>query len=578
MATTAEKARLAGLARHLVARGILDAAKAEEAQSGAQRARLPFVSYLVQERLVAAAPLAQTIAEEFGQPLVDLDAINIDLDIARQVGERIIRTHRAIPFFRRGNRIFAAVSDPTRLQGLDEIKFHTGYVVEPIVCEEDKLDRYVTQVLEGIDDTLSELEEDEDLADVGESALEITADTEEEAPIGAELSGEDDAPIVRFVHKLMLIAIRKGASDIHFEPYEQFYRVRMRIDGVLQEVTKPPTAMAAKLAARLKVISSLDIAERRIPQDGRIKLRLSKSRAMDFRVSTIPTAWGEKVVLRVLDPASADLGVDALGFEDFQRKLFEQALAKPNGMILVTGPTGSGKTLSLYTAVQTLNTVERNICTAEDPVEIRLAGINQVNVRPRIGLTFANALRAFLRQDPDVILVGEIRDLETAEIAVKAAQTGHLVLSTLHTNDAPKTLTRLRDVGLPAYSIASSVQLIIAQRLLRLLCKNCRRPLEIPDETLRAEGFTEEEIADGIRVYGPEGCRECTGGYKGRTGVFEVMPVSEEMGHAMMAGGSDADIERLAREDGVWDLRRSGLAKVKAGLTSLDELHRVTTE
>lgn len=576
MATPAARTGLSGLARHLAARGVLDEVQALRAQTEAAAAAVPFVSYLVQKNIVRAAPLASAIAQEFSAPLLDLDAIEVDLSVARETGERLIRKHRAIPFFKRGKRLYVAVSDPTDMRGLDEIKFNTGLTVEPVVCEDDKLARQLDTVTRAIDTTLADMQDGE-FGDLGEAALEIVEDENDQQPIALEAAA-DDAPVVRFVRKIMLDAIKRGASDIHFEPYEQHYRVRMRVDGVLQEVTRPPVALAAKLAARLKVLSHLDIAERRLPQDGRIKLRLSRTRAMDFRVSTIPTAWGEKIVLRLLDPGSAQLGVEALGFERFQRELFTEALARPHGMILVTGPTGSGKTVTLYTAVQTLNTAERNISTAEDPVEIQLPGINQVNVHPRIGLTFANALRAFLRQDPDVILVGEIRDLETGDIAVKAAQTGHLVLSTLHTNDAPKTLTRLRDLGLPPYSIASSVQLIIAQRLLRQLCQQCRKPLDVPAEALAKEGFTPEEIKEGIQVYGPIGCPQCNNGYKGRTGIFEVMPVTEEMGQAIMADAGDADLARLARESGVWDLRRSGLAKVKAGVTTLDELHRVTTE
>lgn len=578
MATPATKTGLSGLARHLVVRGILEKNNAAAAEAEARAASLPLVSYIVQKNVVSAALLATAIAEEFSAPLVDLDAIQLDLEIAREAGERLIRTHRAIPFFKRGKRLYVAVSDPTNMQGLDEIKFNTGLAVEPVICEEDKLARHLENLAQAVDTTLADMGDDAEFGDLGDVELEVTEDEEDQiSPLSLE-SAAEDAPVVRFVRKIMLDAIHRGASDIHFEPYEQMYRVRMRVDGMLQEVTRPPVALAAKLAARLKVLARLDIAERRVPQDGRIKMRLSRTRAMDFRVSTIPTAWGEKIVLRLLDPSSAQLGVEALGFEPAQKELFSDALARPHGMILVTGPTGSGKTVTLYTAVQTLNTAERNISTAEDPIEIQLPGINQLNVHPRIGLDFANALRAFLRQDPDVILVGEIRDLETAEIAVKAAQTGHLVLSTLHTNDAPKTLTRLRDIGLPPYSIASSVNLIIAQRLLRQLCRQCRKPLDVPKEALEKEGFTAEELAEGIQVYGPAGCPQCNNGYKGRTGIFEVMPVTEEMGHAIMASADDGELARMAREAGIWDMRRSGLAKVRAGITTLDEVHRVTTD
>jgi len=575
MATPATRTGLSGLARHLAARGVLDRQQAETAEAGARSASVPLVTYIVQKNVVSASDLAHAIAREFSAPLLDLDVIHFDLELARSIGERLIRAHRAIPVFRRGKRLYVAVSDPTNMQGLDDIKFNTGLAVELVISEEDKLARHIERVAQAIDTTLSDMEDDEEFGDLGDAALEVDENEQEAAPT---VDASADAPVVRFVRKIMLDAIQRGASDIHFEPYEQTYRVRMRIDGVLQEVTKPPVALSTKLAARLKVLARLDIAERRVPQDGRIKLRLSRTRSMDFRVSTIPTAWGEKIVLRLLDPGSAQLGVEALGFESEQERLFTGALARPHGMILVTGPTGSGKTVTLYTAVQTLNTPERNISTAEDPIEIQLPGVNQLNVHPRIGLTFANALRAFLRQDPDVILVGEIRDMETAEIAVKAAQTGHLVLSTLHTNDAPKSLTRLRDIGLPPYSIASSVNLVIAQRLVRRLCQHCRKPVDIPPEALEKEGFTQEEIEQGLKIYGPVGCPQCNNGYKGRTGIFEVMDVDEEMGQAIMRGAGDAELAKLARANGVWDMRRSGLEKIKAGMTTLDEVHRVTTE
>ncbi|HEX5314670.1 MAG TPA: type IV-A pilus assembly ATPase PilB [Gammaproteobacteria bacterium] len=578
MAVAVENLPLSGLARYLVADGMLLLTQIEGAQAEAYRKDIPFISHLVRERLVEPQMLARRLAEKFGAALADLDAMAIDVECANLVGERIIRAHRVLPFFHRGNRLYVAVSDPTRPQGLDEIRFTTGFVVEPIVCEEDKLERQLSATLEALDTSFAGLDEVVELDEIRGRELEITAENLNDTTIESAEIGKDDAPIVRFVHQLMLLAIQRGASDIHFEPYEQFFRVRMRVDGILREIAKPPAALSPRFAARLKVIAGLDIAERRLPQDGRIKLRYSRNQAMDFRVSSIPTAWGEKVVLRLLDPANAGHGVDALGFEAFQRDLFMEALQRPQGMILVTGPTGSGKTLTLYTAVQLLNKEGINICTAEDPIEIRLAGINQLQVHPRIDLTFANALRAFLRQDPDVILVGEIRDLETAEIAVKAAQTGHLVLSTVHTNNAPKTLTRLRDIGVPPYSIASSVRLIIAQRLLRVLCAHCRTPLEIPREALLAEGFDDGDVAAGLRIYGAVGCAQCTGGYRGRTGVFEMMPVTDEMSYAVMKGEGDADIAKLAREAGVWNLRRSGLAKVKAGITTLDELHRVTVE
>jgi type IV pilus assembly protein PilB len=574
MTSVIESEKLTALARHLVRRNLLDEEQTRQAMAESREARLQLVSYVVQRGLVEAGALARTIAEEFCLPLIDLDAVQMDVNVARKVRERLIFLHRALPFFQRGKRLYVAVSDPTNLNGLDEIRFNTGLSVEPVICEEDKLARHLERTSQLLDTSLSALEEDIGLGDLAEAAPEGDESDEEQSAVE---TGSDDAPVVQFIRKVMLDAIRRGASDIHFEPYEKSYRVRLRVDGILAEIARPPAALAQKFSARLKVLAELDVAERRKPQDGRTKLKISRTRAMDFRVSTIPTAWGEKVVLRLLDPANASLGVAALGFEPFQRELFLNALARPNGMILVTGPTGSGKTISLYTAVQLLNTPERNISTAEDPIEIQLEGINQLNVNPRIGLSFADALRAFLRQDPDVILVGEIRDLETAEIAVKASQTGHLVLSTLHTNDAPKTLTRLRDVGLPLYSIASSVELIIAQRLVRKLCQQCRKPLDIPRETLEKEGFTAAELDAGVRIYAPKGCAECNNGYKGRTGIFEVMPINEAMEQAIMTGADDLELARLARAAGVWDMRQTGLAKVKAGITSLDEVHRVTT-
>ncbi len=571
MAVSAEQTVLSGLARHLVTRGILDAEQAQIAQKGARENKHQLVSYIVRQQMVDAHTLARAIGEEFSVPIVDVDTLQIDLEIARSVGEKAIRIHRVIPFFKRGKRLYIATSDPTNDQAIDEIKFNTGQIVELVICEDDKLDRHLESLLQSIDTSLGDLSENEDF-----DGMELDAEDSEEGS-AADGIAVDDAPVVQYVNKILLQAIRSGASDIHFEPYEKFYRVRLRIDGVLQEINRPPIHLKEKLAAVVKVKSRLDVAERRKPQDGRTKLKLSKNRAMDFRVSTIPTAWGEKIVMRLLDPASASLGVEALGFDERQHEAFSHALDQPNGMILVTGPTGSGKTVTLYTAVQILNTPERNISTAEDPIEIQLPGINQLEVNPKIDLTFAGALRAFLRQDPDVILVGEIRDYETAEIAVKAAQTGHLVLSTLHTNDAPKTLTRLRDIGLPPYSIASSVNIIVAQRLVRKLCKSCRKPLDIPAEALLEEGFTEPEIAEGMTIYGPKGCPQCTNGYKGRVGIFEVMPMTDAMQHAILTDAPDEEIARLARSEGIQDMRRSGLDKIKAGETSLEEVRRVTT-
>jgi type IV pilus assembly protein PilB len=459
------------------------------------------------------------------------------------------------------------------MQALDEIKFQTTLRVEPIVVEQNKLEIRVGRAIEAIDTTMSSFEDD----DFDMDNLEVSGGDDEGGP---EITNADidDAPVVRFVNKVMIDAIKRSASDIHFEPYEKYYRIRLRQDGVLTEVARPPVSLAMKVAARLKVMARLDIAERRIPQDGRIKMRLSRNRAIDFRVNTCPTLYGEKVVCRLLDPTSAQLGIDALGYEEYQKELYLQNLNKPYGMILVTGPTGSGKTVSLYTGLNILNTADRNISTAEDPAEINVPGINQVNVNPKVGLTFASALRAFLRQDPDVIMVGEVRDLETAEIAIKAAQTGHLVLSTLHTNDAPKTLTRMIDMGVKPYAIASSVSLIIAQRLGRRLCDNCKEPIDVPEEALLKEGFTQADVQEGIAVFHAKGCSQCTNGYKGRVGIYQVMPVTETIGRIIMEDGNAMEIAEQARRDGIPDLRMSGLKKVKDGITSLEEINRVTIE
>jgi type IV pilus assembly protein PilB len=490
------------------------------------------------------------------------------------VSDKLLLKHRVLPLLRRGKRLFLAVSDPTNLHAIDEIKFATGLGIEAVVVEDNKLQHAVTKAIEQVDTSMPALaEEDFDLENLDVGAGDENLDSEVVTRDDVE-----DAPIVRFVNKVMLDAIKKGASDIHFEPYEKTFRIRTRLDGVLKEVAMPPVQLSVKIAARLKVMSRLDIAERRVPQDGRIKMRLSKNRAIDFRVSTCPTLFGEKIVLRILDPSSAMLGIDALGYEQAQKELYLKYLAKPQGMILVTGPTGSGKTVSLYTGLNILNKEDTNISTCEDPAEIQMAGINQVNVHPKVGLTFASALRAFLRQDPDVIMVGEIRDLETAEIALKAAQTGHLVLSTLHTNDAPQTLTRMVDMGVKPYAIATSVSLIIAQRLARKLCPTCKVKLDIPAEALHKEGFTDEEIKKGLTIFGPKGCNSCVDGYKGRVGVYQVMPVTEAIGRIIMEGGNAMQIAAEAKRAGVADLRASGLKKVKDGLTSIDEINSVTVD
>ena len=570
MASTGLKLPLSGLARRLVKDGVIAEADAERAFEQSSKKRLPFVSYLVENKMAQPRDIAMSTAQEFGVPVVDINVLDIDPEIIKQVDEKLVRTHRALPIFRRGSRLFVAVSDPTNLAALDEIKFHVGANTEAIVVEEDKLNKVIERALEASDTTLSDLS-DTDLDD-----LEISAENEDSKGDVSDLD-VDDTPVVRFVNKVLLDAINRGASDVHFEPYEKSYRVRFRQDGILREVAAPPANLALKIAARIKVMSRLDISERRVPQDGRIKMTLSKNRAIDFRVSTCPTLWGEKIVLRILDPTSAKLGIDALGYEPEQKQMYLDTLNRPYGMILVTGPTGSGKTVSLYTGLNILNTPDRNISTAEDPAEINLTGINQVNVNPKVGLTFASALKAFLRQDPDVIMVGEIRDLETAEIAIKAAQTGHLVLSTLHTNDAPQTLARLMNIGVAPYNIASAVNLIIAQRLARRLCSNCKVQEDVPREALVAAGFTEAELT-GLVVYKPVGCDQCNQGYKGRVGIYQVMAISEEMGRIIMKGGTAIDLADQAKKEGVPDLRESARKKVKAGVIGLEEMNRVTKD
>jgi type IV pilus assembly protein PilB len=571
---SAQRPVLQGLPLRLIQDGLLDEPSMVQALAAAKENGTTLVSHLVSAGLADAREIAIAASQEFGVPLLDLDAVQPDLDTVKLVSEKLLNKHRVLPLIKRGKRLFVAVSDPTNLHALDEIKFQTGLSVEAIVVEEDKLQRIGNKAIEQVDAAMPALGDD----DLDLDNLEVTGGEDDLEKDAVGRDDIEDAPIVRFVNKVLLDAIKKGASDIHFEPYEKTYRIRLRLDGYLKEIASPPVQLAGKLAARIKVMSRLDIAERRIPQDGRIKMRISKNRAIDFRVSTCPTLFGEKIVARILDPSSAMLGIDALGYEPAQKELYLNALAQPHGMILVTGPTGSGKTVSLYTGLNILNKEDTNISTAEDPAEINLPGVNQVNVNPKVGLTFASALRAFLRQDPDVIMVGEIRDLETAEIAIKAAQTGHLVLSTLHTNDAPKTLTRLIDMGVKPYAIATSVSLIIAQRLARKLCNNCKTPIEMPAEALLKEGFTEEDIAEGIKIYKPVGCSQCTDGYKGRTGLYQVMPVTEAIQKIILQGGNAVDIAKQASTEGIWDLRKAGLSKVKAGITSLEEVNQCTVE
>ena len=568
-----EPVPLSGLARRLVEESVLDAGAAMRSTEEARREGTPFVAYLVKHGVADSRHIAVSASQEFGVPILDLSAFDIDAIPRDLVKESLIRQHHALPLVRRGMRLFMAVSDPTNLQALDEIKFQTGVNTEAVLVEEDKLQVLIEQFLNRQDN--------HSLGDLGDDSLEnldmeaFPEDVEEDDV----RSATDDTPVVRFINKMLLDAIKGGASDIHFEPYEKIYRVRLRTDGILHVVATPPASLGTRLAARLKVMAELDISERRMPQDGRIKMKLSKTRAIDFRVNSLPTLWGEKIVLRILDPSSAKMGIEALGFEPLQQTLFLEALSRPQGMILVTGPTGSGKTVSLYTGLNILNTSERNIATAEDPVEINLEGINQVNVNNRVGLDFASALRSFLRQDPDVVMVGEIRDLETAEIAVKAAQTGHLVLSTLHTNSAAETLTRLRNMGVPAFNLATSVALIIAQRLARRLCSGCKQTIDIPKETLLAEGFTEEQIEAGIQVFEPKlkGCSKCNDGYKGRVGIYEVVKITKEMSQIIMEDGNSIELANQARILGFNDLRKSGLEKVIQGVTSLAEVNRVTT-
>jgi len=572
MAVTASQTNLAGLPRRLVQDGLISEEQLLEATDAAKKEKLPLVAYLVNEDLADARSIAVAASHEFGVPLLDLDAVDIDLEVVRAVDQKLINKHRVLPLVKRGQRLFLGISDPTNLQAIDDIKFQTSLRIDPVVIEQDKLEERIVKAIEAVDTSMSGMDDD----DFDLENLDVSGEDDEDDEVRKD--DIEDAPVVRFVNKILLDAIKRGASDVHFEPYEKYFRVRTRLDGVLSEVAQPPVVLANKVCARLKVMSRMDIAERRVPQDGRIKMRLSKNRAIDFRVNTCPTLFGEKIVLRILDPSSAKIGIESLGYEDHQREMYEKHLAKPYGMILVTGPTGSGKTVSLYTGLNILNTVDRNISTAEDPSEINLPGVNQVNVNPKVGLTFASALKAFLRQDPDIIMVGEVRDLETAEIAIKAAQTGHLVLSTLHTNDAPRTLTRLVDMGVKPYAIATSVSLIIAQRLARRLCDNCKEVRDVPREALEKEGFEAEDLDAGLTIFGPKGCKSCNDGYKGRIGIFQVMEVSETMGRIIMEGGNAMQIADQAATEGVHDLRRAGLNKVKEGVTSLEEVNRVTIE
>ena len=573
MAVTSNRVPLSGLARKLVSDGLLDEQAAIRAFQDALSTRVPFVKYLIDHKLAESKVIAHAAAHEFGVPLLDIEALEIDPEIVKLVSVELIQRHHALPIFKRGNRVYIAVSDPTNLQALDEIKFHIGANTDAVLVEESKLAKAIEKSLEAADTGLGNMEESdfENLDD-----LEVGTQQEATPESSAEI---DDAPVVRFVNKVLLDAIKRGASDLHFEPYEKFYRVRFRIDGMLSEIAKPPLALAFKIAARIKVMSRLDVSERRVPQDGRIKLKLSKTKSIDFRVSTCPTLYGEKVVMRILDSDAAKLNIDQLGYEDFQKDLFLKNLMKPYGMFLVTGPTGSGKTVSLYTGINILNKDDINISTAEDPVEINLPGVNQVQVDEKTGMTFTKALKAFLRQDPDVILVGEIRDFDTGSIAVKAAQTGHMVMSTLHTNDGPQTITRLQDMGIPPFAVATTINLITGQRLARRLHPDYRVPHALPPEGLLAEGFTQEDIGDGVKLFNPgNGGLDCPSGYKGRVGLYQVMPITDSMKRLIMEGSNAVELADQAAREGIWDIRKSGLQKARRGVTSLAEINRVTVE
>ncbi|MBI4742126.1 MAG: type IV-A pilus assembly ATPase PilB [Betaproteobacteria bacterium] len=565
MAAKSQQSNLSGLARALVQAARLTEADAEALMIQAAAARIGFIEQLIASRKANALDVARFASDTFGYPLLDLNAFDESQIQKDAIDRKLITAHRVVPLHRRGNRLSIGIADPTNLRALDEIRFQTGMAVDPVIVEENKLAPLLAKLAESAADSLKSLVAEDDDLEFPEEELQEKA----EDPSAGEV---DDAPVVRFIQKILLDAIGDGASDIHFEPYEKNYRIRFRTDGVLREVASPPLIIKEKIASRIKVISRLNIAEKRVPQDGRMRLVLSKTRSIDFRVSTLPTMYGEKIVLRILDPSSANLGIEALGYEPEQKRVLLDAIERPYGMVLVTGPTGSGKTVSLYTCINILNKPGINISTAEDPAEIPLPGINQVNVDDRAGLTFPVALKAFLRQDPDIIMVGEIRDLETAEISIKAAQTGHMVLSTLHTNDAPSTITRLMNMGIPTFNIASSILLITAQRLARRLC-SCKKPLEVPVEALRNAGFADEDLDGSWTLYGPGACERCKGsGYKGRVGIYQVMPVTEEIQRIIMANGTALDIANQARREGVNDLRTSGLIKVKQGFTSLEEV------
>jgi type IV pilus assembly protein PilB len=572
MAANATATKLSGLARMLVQEKLLSEDEASAIQSQANMQKTPFITQVIVSRKITAEKIAETSSRAFGFPYFNLDALNPDYLPAKSIDLKLMQSNRVIALQNRNNVLFVALSDPTNLHSLDSVQFQMGMTLSPVVVEDDKLGKWIDKIVEAKDTSMASLDVGDDFElDMG--ANDEDGDTESTQEV-------DDAPVVKFLQKMLLDAINMGASDLHFEPYEKFYRIRYRIDGELRDIAQPPLAIKDKLASRIKVISSLDISEKRIPQDGRMKLVLSKTRTIDFRVSTLPLIHGEKIVMRILDPTSATLGIEALGYEPLQKDELLKAVSRPYGLVLVTGPTGSGKTVSLYTCLNILNNPGVNISTAEDPCEIPLAGINQVNVNDKQGLTFAAALKSFLRQDPDIIMIGEIRDLETADMAIKAASTGHMVLSTLHTNDAPTTLTRLMNMGVAPFNIASSVTLITAQRLARRLCKNCKVPVEAPKEALLKVGFIEEDFKQDFQIYGPKegGCELCNSGYKGRVGIYQVMPVTDAISRIIMTNGNAIDIADQARKEGVNDLRRSGILKVIQGLTSIAEVEACTNE
>jgi len=563
--------KFSGYIRRLVDEGFLSAQQMKDALSNAQKNKVSIVAYLSEKLNIPPLIIAEMISLEFGEPIFDLDSFNPDMLPKELIEPNLVTKHKVIPLVQRGNILYVATSDPTNIEALDAIRFNCGLNIEPIIVEHHKLEKYLEKHFT-VEESFNFGDEDFDVDIIATDDNPPSEDDDDEA-------SEEEAPIVKYINKLLIDAIRMGASDLHFEPYEKSYRVRYRVDGVLRTITNPPLQLAGRLASRLKVMSRMDISEKRVPQDGRIKLKISKTKAIDFRVNSLPTLFGEKLVLRILDPSSAMLGIDALGYEEKQKALFMEALEKPQGMLLITGPTGSGKTVSLYTGLNILNTESSNISTAEDPVEINLEGINQVNVNLKAGLTFSVALKSFLRQDPDIIMVGEIRDLETAEIAIKAAQTGHMVMSTLHTNSAPETLTRLRNMGVPSFNIATSVNLVIAQRLARRLCNHCKAPVEIPRQSLLEMGFTEQDLSNpDLQFFQPVGCSECREGYKGRVGIYEVMKVTPEISKIIMEDGNALQIAAASEKLGFDNLRRSGLIKVINGLTSLQEINRVTSE